>query len=59
MTTEKILKGFLDSWNAHDHNAAVSMMTEDCIFEPSVGPNPWGDHKTGLQKSQAVNQSFR
>ena len=47
MTSESMLKDFLASWNAHDHNAAVSMMTEDCIFEPSVGPNPWGDRLTG------------
>lgn len=42
-----MLKDFLDSWNAHDEKAAVSMMTDDCIFEPSVGPKPWGDQLIG------------
>ena len=47
MTTENMLRDFVASWNTHDHNAAASMMTEDCIFEPSVGPDPWGDRLIG------------
>lgn len=47
MTREDLMRAFLDAWNAHDADAATSIMTEDCVFEPSIGPEPWGDRLTG------------
>jgi hypothetical protein len=38
---------FLESWNAHDAGAAAAIMTEQCVFEPSVGRHPWGDRLIG------------
>ena len=42
MAHEVLASEFLQAWNAHDADAAVRIMTEDCLFEPSVGPYPWG-----------------
>lgn len=47
MTRDELMRAFLDAWNAHDAAAATSIMTEDCVFEPSIGPDPWGDRLTG------------
>jgi ketosteroid isomerase-like protein len=33
------LDGFAAAWNRHDTDAILSMMTEDCIFEASRGPD--------------------
>ena len=38
MAHEVLAREFLQAWNAHDSDAAVRIMTEDCLFEPSVGP---------------------
>lgn len=46
MTTETITLGFLDAfadaWNRHDVDAILSMMTRDCVFEASRGPEVKG-----------------
>lgn len=47
MARETLTKAFLHAWNAHDADAAAVLMTEDCVFEPSVGQFPWGDRFHG------------
>lgn len=45
MGYEALLQTFLRAWNTHDADGAVALMTEDCVFEPSVGPYRWGDRR--------------
>jgi steroid delta-isomerase-like uncharacterized protein len=40
--TLTFLDAFADAWNQHDTDAILSMMTEDCIFEASRGPDVKG-----------------
>ncbi len=45
--TLALLDAFADAWNRHDTDAILSMMTEDCIFEASRGPDVKGTVYTG------------
>ena len=45
--TLALLDAFADAWNRHDTDAILSMMTEDCIFEASRGPDVKGTLHTG------------
>ena len=36
------LDAFADAWNRHDVDAILSMMTADCVFEASRGPEAKG-----------------
>jgi ketosteroid isomerase-like protein len=33
---------FMNVWNAHDVDGIMAQMTDDVVFEPSFGPEPWG-----------------
>jgi ketosteroid isomerase-like protein len=46
--TLALLDAFADAWNRHDTDAILSMMTEDCIFEASRGPDVKGTVYSGL-----------
>jgi ketosteroid isomerase-like protein len=43
----EFLDAFADAWNRHDANAILSMMTSDCIFETSRGPEVKGTVYSG------------
>jgi ketosteroid isomerase-like protein len=34
-----LLERFAEAWNRHDLDSLMSMMTEDCTFEASAGPD--------------------
>ena len=42
-----LLECFADAWNRHDLDALMSMMTEDCVFEASAGPEVAGERSEG------------
>ena len=42
-----VLDNFAAAWNRHDPDAILSMMTEDCVFEASRGPDVKGTIFTG------------
>lgn len=48
--TEDFLRSFADAFNAHDINAVMSHMTDDCIFEASAGPDFNGEKFTGQKQ---------
>jgi ketosteroid isomerase-like protein len=48
--TENFLQSFAEAFNAHDVNAIMSHMTEDCVFEASAGPDIDGEKFTGQQQ---------
>jgi ketosteroid isomerase-like protein len=38
----ELLDRFADAWNRHDLDALMSMMSDDCVFEASAGPDVGG-----------------
>lgn len=49
-----LLEAFADAFNRHDADAIVSMMTPDCVFEASAGPEACGARSTGRDAVRAA-----
>jgi steroid delta-isomerase-like uncharacterized protein len=45
----ELLDRFAEAWNRHDLGALMSMMTDDCVFEASAGPQVDGQRSEGKQ----------
>jgi ketosteroid isomerase-like protein len=57
MSDEKnleLMRVFADAWNAHDLDAIMACMTEDCVFEASAGPDVCGTRSVGQQDVRAA-----
>ena len=52
-----LLDRFADAWNRHDLDALMSMMTDDCVFEASAGPDADGQRSVGHQAVRAAYAS--
>jgi steroid delta-isomerase-like uncharacterized protein len=50
----ELLGRFADAWNRHDLDALMSMMTDDCVFEASAGPQVDGHRSEGTQAVRAA-----
>ena len=50
-----LLDRFAAAWNRHDLDALMSMMTDDCVFEASAGPQVDGQRSEG---NPAVRAAF-
>lgn len=48
--TTEFLQSFADAFNAHDINAIMSHMTDDCVFEASAGPDVNGEKFSGQEQ---------
>jgi steroid delta-isomerase-like uncharacterized protein len=46
----ELLDAFADAWNRHDTSVILSMMTSDCIFETSRGPEVKGTVYSGQEE---------
>jgi len=56
---EDFLQSFADAFNAHDINAIMSHMTDDCVFQASAGPDFDGERYTGqVQVRNAFENVF-
>lgn len=53
--TVDTLQAFADAWNAHDIDALMSFMHDDCVFETAGGPEACGARHTGRD---AVRKAF-
>ena len=53
--TEAYLQSFADAFNAHDLDAIMRHMTDDCVFQASAGPDADGQKFTG---EKAVRKAF-
>jgi len=49
-----LLDRFADAWNRHDLDALMSMMTDDCVFEASAGPQADGQRSEGKPAVRAA-----
>jgi ketosteroid isomerase-like protein len=48
------LQAFADTWNRHDVDALMSMMTTDCVFEASGGNAVDGERHEGQRAVRAA-----
>ncbi|WP_406857154.1 nuclear transport factor 2 family protein [Alsobacter sp. KACC 23698] len=51
--TTDFLDAFADAWNRHDTDAILAMMTEDCVFQASRGPDVEGTRYRGASAVRA------
>jgi steroid delta-isomerase-like uncharacterized protein len=51
------LQALLDAFNAHDVDAVLSFLTDDCVFDMPRGPAPGGRRLTGREQVRAGIQS--
>ncbi len=42
-----LMDAFCAAYNRHDLEALLGMVTDDCVFEMSSGPEPWGTRHSG------------
>ena len=57
--SDDFLQSFADAFNAHDIEAIMSHMTDDCVFEASAGPDFDGEKFTGQEQvSKAFENVF-
>ena len=50
-----LLVRLAEAWNRHDLDALMSMMSDDCVFEASAGPDVDGQRSEG---KQAVREAY-
>ncbi len=55
--TEDFLQSFAEAFNAHDLNAIMAHMTEDCVFEASAGPDVDGEKFSGQAQVRKAFES--
>ena len=55
--TTETLQIFADAWNRHDADALMSLMTEDCVFESSAGPDVCGTRHVGCAAVRAAYEA--
>ena len=53
----RVLRDFLDAFNAHDVDAIMSFFAEDCVLEMPRGPAPGGRRLVGKQQVREGIQS--
>jgi steroid delta-isomerase-like uncharacterized protein len=49
-----LLDRFVEAWNRHDLDALMAMMTDDCVFQASAGPDVDGARSDGKQAVRAA-----
>jgi ketosteroid isomerase-like protein len=57
MNPLEVINAFGDAWSRHDLDAAVSMLTDDCVFE-ATGPAPDGVRHVGKDAVRAAWQAI-
>ncbi len=50
----ELLHRFAEAWNRHDLDALMSMMTHDCVFAASAGPDVDGERSEGPEAVRAA-----
>jgi len=56
---QDLLVQHLAAWSRHDTEAILETMTQDCVFETSGGPDPWGRRYEGQAAvREAIEEIF-
>ena len=60
LDTERFVAEFLEPWNRHDVEGALALMTDECVWEFTVGSEPWGRCFSGVSEVRAaIANAFR
>jgi ketosteroid isomerase-like protein len=51
---ERLLVEHTDAWNSHDIDRLMALFTDDCVFEASGGPEPYGTRFVGQPHVRAA-----
>ena len=51
---ERLLIEHTDSWNSHDIDRLMSLFADDCVFDASGGPEPYGSRFAGRAQVRAA-----
>ena len=49
-----LLDRFADAWNRHDLDTLMALMTDDCVFDASAGPDVHGQRSEGQHAVRAA-----
>ena len=52
--TTEVLEAVADAFNRHDADAIMALMTDDCVFEASAGPDMCGTRYAGREAVRAA-----
>src|SRR6516164_4029247 len=55
---EAFVDRFMAVWGDHDIAGIVEMFTDDVVYEPSVGPHPWGERAVGKEAAGKLAAAF-
>jgi ketosteroid isomerase-like protein len=56
-TALQVVEVFGEAWSSHDLNAAVALLTDDCVFD-ATGPAPDGQRHVGPVEIRKVWQAI-
>ncbi|MEM7562745.1 MAG: nuclear transport factor 2 family protein [Pseudomonadota bacterium] len=52
----KLVSAFMDAWERADAGAVMRLMSEDCIYSASVGPEPGKTYRNFAQVTKGVGE---
>ena len=55
---EAFVDRFMTVWGNHDMAGIVEMFTDDVVYEPSIGPAPWGERAVGREAARRLAAAF-
>jgi ketosteroid isomerase-like protein len=55
---EAFVRRFMTVWDNHDIDRIVEMFTDDIVYEPSIGTEPWGERAVGRAAAAKLAVAF-
>jgi ketosteroid isomerase-like protein len=55
---EAFVRRFMTVWGDHDIDGIAEMFTDDVVYEPSVGAEPWGERAVGKEAAGKLAAAF-
>jgi len=55
---EAFVDRFMTVWANHDTVGIEEMFTDDVVYEPSIGPAPWGERAVGKEAARRLAAAF-
>lgn len=55
---EAFVRRFMTVWSDHDVAGIADMFTDDIVYEPSIGPEPWGERAVGREAAGKLAAAF-
>jgi ketosteroid isomerase-like protein len=55
---EAFMRRFMTVWGDHNIEGIAEMFTDDVVYEPSVGTEPWGERAVGKEAAGKLAAAF-